>query len=350
MLERVGAQLPGMAARAAALDAGARYPAADMAVLHEAGVLAAPAPERLGGLGAGTEPGGAGLVLDLLRLLGRGNLSVARLFEAHVNALRLVVRFGSAEQVAMAAADALAGHRFGLWVTDDPAAPLVLQDGMLLGRKGPSSGAGQCSRALVTVGAGGECRMAIVALSGAEAVTPVTGLQGMRAAANGTVTLDGATVLFWLGAPGDYLREPDFSCGAWRASAAAAGGLEALVDAVGAGLRRRGQEDAPMQLARFGAMLIGRETARLWLDRASALAEDDDADPEEQVAVVNLARTAVEAACLDAIRDAQRSLGLGAFVTPHPVERLARDLGTYLRQPAPDAVLLEAASWYLKRA
>ncbi len=350
MLERVRAYLPEMLSHGAEFDAGARFPDADMAALREAGVLAAPVPERLGGLGAGTEPGGAALALALLRLFGRGNLSVARLFEAHLNALRLVARFGSTEQVAAAAADALAGHRFGLWVTDDPAAPIRWEGGSLVGRKGPSSGAGHCSRALVTVATADGIRMAIVALTGAERVVAVAGLQGMRAAANGTVTLDGARVLFWLGAAGDYLREPDFSCGAWRGSAAAAGGLEALVEAVAEGLRRKGQAEAPMQLARFGAMVIARDTAVMWAKRAAMLAEAETADEGARLAMVNLARTAVEAACLDAIRDAQRSLGLGAFIAPSPVERLVRDLGTYLRQPAPDAVLLEAAAWHLARA
>jgi alkylation response protein AidB-like acyl-CoA dehydrogenase len=350
MLERVSLHVPDMAARGAVLDAQALFPQEDMAILREAGVLAAPVPEALGGLGAGTEPGGAMLALELLRMLGRGNLALARLFEAHLNALRLVIRFGTAEQIAAAAADALAGHRFGLWVTDDRRSPLRWQQGALMGRKGPSSGAGHCSRALVTVATDDGVRMAMVALTGAEKVVPVAGLQGMRAAANGTVTLDGAEVMFWVGAPGDYLREPDFSCGAWRASAAAAGGLEALVEAAAAGLRRREQTEAPLQLARYGAMLIARDTALMWLERAAVLAEAETADPSEQTAVVNLARTVVERACLDAIRDAQRSLGLGAFVAPNPVERLARDLGTYLRQPSPDEVLLEAAAWFLQRA
>lgn len=347
LLNAVDALLPTMTARAAALDAGAAFPAEDMAALRRLGLLAAPVPERLGGLGAGTEPGGAALALALLRRLGRGNLAVARLFEAHLNALRLVVRFGRADEIRQMAAEALAGHLFGLWVTDAPGAPLRLEGGALVGRKGPCSGAGHCTRALVTVATGQGTRMAVVALAGSEAVSVVAGLQGMRAAANGVVTLDGVAVLCWLGEAGDYLREPDFSCGAWRASAA--GALEAMVTEVAAGLRRRGQDEAPMQMARFGAMVMARETALLWLERAAPVAEAADADPAAQVAVVNLARTAVEAACLDAIRDAQRCLELAAFVAPHPVERLVRDLGTYLRQPAPDAALLEAAAWHLRR-
>jgi hypothetical protein len=42
-----------------------------------------------------------------------------------------------------------------------------------------------------------------------------------------------------------------------------------------------------------------------------------------------------------------RSVGLQAFVRPHPIERVARDLATYLRQPAPDRALTNAAAWIL---
>jgi hypothetical protein len=63
---------------------------------------------------------------------------------------------------------------------------------------------------------------------------------------------------------------------------------------------------------------------------------------------VGLARIAVETACLDAMRLVQRSLGLSAFRHGNPVERICRDLGTYLRQPAPDAVLTEAAAHFAR--
>ena len=45
----------------------------------------------------------------------------------------------------------------------------------------------------------------------------------------------------------------------------------------------------------------------------------------------------------------QRSLGLSALLEPNPVERLIRDLGTYLRQPAPDEALTEAAAWFMQK-
>src|ERR1700722_15473207 len=44
---------------------------------------------------------------------------------------------------------------------------------------------------------------------------------------------------------------------------------------------------------------------------------------------------------------AQRSIGLHAFMRPNPIERISRDLATYLRQPGPDRALTDAAAWVL---
>jgi hypothetical protein len=46
----------------------------------------------------------------------------------------------------------------------------------------------------------------------------------------------------------------------------------------------------------------------------------------------------------------QRSVGLAGFMRSHPIERLTRDLATYLRQPAPDQALTAAAAYALPLA
>ena len=63
---------------------------------------------------------------------------------------------------------------------------------------------------------------------------------------------------------------------------------------------------------------------------------------------INLARIALESATLDIIRMVQRTLGLAAFLQGNPVERLMRDLATYLRQPAADEALTEAAARFIE--
>ncbi len=350
LIGQLTAHIPAMQGRAAALDEAARFPTEDIANLRASGVLAAPVPVRLGGQGLGTEPHAACATLELFRALGRGNLALGRLVEAHVNALRLVFRYGDETLCHSVAEDVAAGHLVALWVTDPPGSgPHAGPEGTITGVKQFCSGAGHVTRAVVTVEDAGVTRLAYVWLDQGVTVRPLPGgLSGMRAATTGQVSFQGAHAHLF-GAPGDYLREPDFSCGAWRTSAATLGGLEALVDQFGQQLRARGRESDPHQQARFGHALIAVETARLWMAQAASRAEDPDADPADTVAYVGLARLAVERACLDVIETVQRSLGVAALLRVNPVERLCRDLTTYLRQPAADMVLTEAAAIALGR-
>lgn len=347
------AALPDMQARAAVLDREEQFPGDDIALLASLSLLTAPLPRKVGGHGAGTEPDGGDALFATLRVIGQGNMAVGRLYEAHVNALKLIVDYGTPGQVEQAAEDARAGRLHGVWVTDPAGSALSWRNGTLQGGKGPCSGAGHVQRALITVETEDGTRMAVLRLDGMEQVRPMRGLlHGMRAGMNGWVDLTGvplpASAL--IGMPGDYLREPQLSTGAWRTMAVTLGGLDALVAAVGQQLRGRGHDGSPHQQDRYGAMLIAQETARLWTQAAARCAEDGVQPAADQVAYVNLARIAVEHACLDAMRLAQRSIGFGAFLTANPLERLLRDLATYLRQPAPDAVLTEAAQHRLASA
>ena len=79
-------------ARADDYDEDGAYPAADVAALHEAGLLTAVLPVKCGGAGL------PGLFLsEVLRSIGSGSLPLGRLFEGHVNALELVLRYGNHE-------------------------------------------------------------------------------------------------------------------------------------------------------------------------------------------------------------------------------------------------------------
>ena len=61
------------------------------------------------------------------------------------------------------------------------------------------------------------------------------------------------------------------------------------------------------------------------------------------------ARIACETTGLDVIRIVQRGLGLAGFLRSNEAERVMRDLAAYLRQPAPDETLTEAAAWFTRR-
>jgi alkylation response protein AidB-like acyl-CoA dehydrogenase len=356
MIDGVASLVPAMQGRATALDEAGSYPLEDMAALVEAGALLAPFPVEAGGLGLGTAPDGAGALAAVLTALGRGNLAVGRLYEGHVNAVRLLARYGTEAQVRRAAADAAAGLLFGLWVTDGAVDGLRAgPDGRLRGGKAFCSGAGHAGRAIVTIETMddegvAQTRLAFVSTDGAVASRLAGRLHGMRAACTGLVSFEGGQVGAgdWLGPPGAYLQEPDFSAGAWRTSAVTCGGLAALVGEAMRQLVARGRSGDPHQRARMGRAWIAQETALLWRDRAAMAAEGVADDAPGIIATVNFARIAIEAACLEAMTLVERSLGLAAFVHPNPVERMRRDLATYLRQPAADEVLTEAAAHVMR--
>jgi alkylation response protein AidB-like acyl-CoA dehydrogenase len=174
--------------------------------------------------------------------------------------------------------------------------------------------------------------------------------QGMRASATG-VDFSGVEIkpIEIVGREGDYERQPWFSAGAWRFAAVHLGGMERLFDLLRRHLQATNRRQDPHQAARLGGAATAVETARLWVAQAATITEDplQSRAPEQLVAYGNLAHLAVEAAALDLMQLAQRSVGLQAFLRPNPIERMSRDLATYLRQPGPDRALTDAAAWIL---
>jgi alkylation response protein AidB-like acyl-CoA dehydrogenase len=349
LLDSIAALVHGLAEEAANSDRAARFPLESMAKLQQAGLLMAPAPVEFGGFGLHCNSDSEAL-FRLLHLLGYADLPLGRIFEAHVNALELIRQYGTRRQMETAALAAQAGDLFALWVTDPPQQGARLsRDLTLSGEKWFCSAAGAAKQALITAQTEAGNQMLLVPLTPSVRVTDRgVKLAGMRAATTGSVDLTGVMVLedALIGEPGDYLREPTFSTGAWRSSAVALGGLAALIETARDELCSRGRADNPFQRMRFGQSVIAHETGRLWL--LEAVKRIEAAPEKEAIAYVNLARTAIESATLDALRHIQRSLGLSAFMQGSKTERIARDLATYLRQPAPDEVLVEAAGYFIE--
>ena len=337
-------------ARAGEYDEDGAYPAADVAALRESGLLTAVFPAKFGGAGL------TGLSLgEVLRSIGSGSLPLGRLFEGHVNTLELVLRYGDDRRVELVADEARAGNLFGVWNTDDAnGMRLIHRHGRswLEGRKVLASGAGHIERPLVTAtDEEGRRLMVLPKLDPGRADLSRWTAQGMRASATGAVDFTGVEIepIEIVGREGDYERQPWFSAGAWRFAAVHLGGMERLFDLLRRHLQETNRGQDPHQAARMGGAAMAIETARLWVTQAATIAEAPlgSEAPEQLVAYVNLARLAVEAAALDLMQLVQRSVGLQAFLRPNPIERISRDLATYLRQPGPDRALTDAAAWIL---
>jgi alkylation response protein AidB-like acyl-CoA dehydrogenase len=338
--------------RAPLLDEDGAFPDQEVAALAEAGLLSAPLPVALGGAGLGQGPEGAAVLAEVLMRIGAGSLPLGRIYEGHVNALGLVVAYGTPAQQRQAATDALAGRLFGVWNTDDRQDPLRLEGEVLRGRKILASGAGWVERPLVTVVTPEGPAMLLPSLrTGERADLSSWRAQGMRASATGAVCLDGvaAPAAVRIGRPGDYLRQPLFSGGAWRFLAVHAGGAAALFDLLCQHLRALARDGDPHQRARVAEAATALEGARLWVERAARHLAAEELPSDAVVAYVNLARGAVERAALEILALTQRSVGLPGFMRPHPIERIARDLATYLRQPAPDRALEMGAAFMLEQ-
>ena len=347
-MQQVATMVPTMQARAMALDRDALFPTDDFADLLACGATRASVPAEFGGSGWGTSPDGGAPLCALLRLVGQGNMAVGRLLEAHVNALKLLFRDADPALRQRVAHEVGQGALFGLWVTDPPDGMLRLREGRLSGRKQFCSGAGHVTRAVVTaIDPAQQVRLVHVRVGPEIVVAPLgAGLSGMRAATTRQAIFHDAPGTMF-GTADAYLHEPDFSCGAWRTSAVTLGGLETLEAEMRRQLVARDRASDPHQMARIGQAQLAVESARLWMKQASVRAEQ--ASGRDDVAYVGLARLAVERAGFEMIELAQRALGVAALMRGNPVERLVRDLATYLRQPAGDAVLTDAAEMALAR-
>lgn len=336
----------------AQLDAGGRqFPDAGIAVLRQAGWLRQPplAPDAIDRL------------LTLLADIAWGDLAVARIYEGHVNALWLIERFGAAEQWALARQQVDAGLVFGVWNTDDPADPLRLQPGptgepVLTGRKTFASGADGVDVALVTAETGQGRRMLLVPLNGRPVDRNWWRPQGMRLSGSHVVDFAGVTLRpqDMVGEPDDYITQPWFSGGAIRFAAAHVGGMRAVHDALVDHLCQTDRCDDPYQQHRIARSAILVETGYLWLRRAAdawrrACVEPASAGAELE-AIANATRMAVETAALEVLELAERGVGAAGLMQAHPLERLARDLRTYLRQPAPDRALAQCGRAVAARA
>lgn len=339
-------------ARAGAVDETAAFPADDIAALADAGLLAAPLPVVVGGGGLGLT---AATVRDLRALLtafGRASLTVGRLFEGHVNAAKLVDRYGGPS--AVIAAEIAAGRISGVWNAERGAGLRATRvDGgwRLDGRKIHCSGAGSIRRPLLTARDTGDAvRLFLPDLTdpGVTIDLSVWRAAGMRGTATGTVDFAGVVVpdAATVGGPGDYYRSPLFSGGAWRVLAVQLGGVERVMRLHAARLSASGRATDPVFRARFARAAGQAEAARLLVTEAAGRAEDDG-DPGAIDAYVDLARSMFEDLALGVIDAARRNVGLGTFIAPDPLDRALRDLETYLRQPFVDASRDHAAAWLL---
>jgi alkylation response protein AidB-like acyl-CoA dehydrogenase len=326
-------------------DAAPNFPKDSMTLLIESGHHRQFAPSACGGMVFADETGRSLSMARALRQVGRGDLSIGRLYEGHVNAMLLFDWYGTAEQHEWLREALAVGAWFGVWATEpQPGVSLTEQlPPSLVGEKMFASGAGGLDYALVTAACEGGARRMVIVPANDTKRSDLSGwrVRGMRASVSGRYSVEGISVerLMLLGEAGDYDRDPRFTAGAWRFCAAQLGGIEALVAEIRHAMCRRGRED-PLLRARFAEAMVAARSAGFWVvEAARRFAGDHD----DAVAMSRLTRGIVEDAGFIVMEAAARIIGTRSAFDGQRADKIIRDLSLYLRQAGPDHARDEAS-------
>lgn len=279
------------------------------------------------------------LILAPLYAMGRRDLPLGRLLEGHVDAVQIIQRYGSAEQVNRLREALANGAMLGVWNAALPDEPLLLEKARLNGGKSYASGAGVLTHALLTArdNAGTRLILADLARMPPEIDRGWWRTTGMQRSETHQVRWTDAGIAGddVIGEPDVYAREPFFSGGALRFVAVHAGGVAGLCDHVRDHLIATVRADDPFQAARLAELFWLADAAGAVVRRAATAWFETEG--EERLARVAAARIAVADKAERALALAQDAVGLAGHFLDHPLAAMLTDLAVYLRQPVPDA-------------
>lgn len=273
-------------------------------------------------------PGG-GSTLERWRALaavGAHDLSVAKLYEGHTDALAILAEAGAPHDDQSAT--------WGTWCAEPPDARVLLRregDGRYLldGRKAWCSGAHDVSHAVVSCwNAAGEAVLAAVDLrqSGVRVTDDGWAAVGMAGSRSVDVLFDRARAVP-LGGPGFYVGRAGFWHGGAGVAACWFGAATALAGALRA--RVAGQAD-PHRLAQLGEVTVALQgSAALMREAAAAI---DRAPGADAMALALSVRLSVEASAALVLAQAGRALGPGPMCKDPRMARLFADLPVFIRQ------------------
>lgn len=279
--------------------------------------------------------------------LGRKDLSGARLYEGHVNALQLVARFGDRDQMARASRIAESGGLLGVWGADAPGDPATLRGARISGAKVFASGSDILSLAIVAAkDPDKNTQLFLMDMEKHRGRTDQSWWRavGMRATQSGALQLEDIELSpeDLLGDRGQYETQPFFGAGAIRFVSAQLGGLLAVWDATRQHLVSAARHIDPIQSGRLGSMATDIEAAyqhvhQAYAKIAPAIDWSGKGGVPDDALLADAARVVVEDAAGRCIALAGKAVGCAGWMETHPLCQAVQDLSVYLCQPAPDA-------------
>jgi hypothetical protein len=337
--------LAALAAGDEALDRGTRGPKTELDLLRATNLLVAPFLPVDGGQGWGTTPEGALPIFDVLYALGGASLPIARIYEGHVNAVRLVTDHGTLDQRSNFADRVMGGAIAGVWGADSERA-VTIEDDALNGVKAFASGLGDVGIAILTARTDDGLQMVLADVTDAARFDhqswDVTAMVGSR---SGRFDCDGLTLssTMLIGCPDAMYEEPAFHGGIWRILACYAGAMAAMAGLTHAMVERQRKNDDSLIRHRLGEIAMESQTA-LALARCSCLAIESGQSFASPIADVLFAREAIEQSALRQLARIERLAGTSLHQTGSQLGRIARNLRLYLRQAQLDGKLAYATA------
>ena len=281
-------------------------------------------------------PPGSGATLWRWRALARvaaHDLSLAKLFEGHTDALATLAELGAEGAVP-------SGASWGVWAAEAPPRRALLtrtEEGrfMLSGGKPWCSGAAHVTHGLMTAS---DSQTGATQLVRFEMRQPGIGIDasawravGMAGSASVDLTFDGTVVCDAVGGVGDYLARPGFWQGGAGIAACWYGGTSALAEALRSRLASMpGPDRGPYRLTALGKVDLAMQRSAALIRATAAWI---DAHPRADASEVALrVRLAAEDTARRVLDEVGRALGAAAFCRDARFARMAADLPVFVRQ------------------
>jgi hypothetical protein len=259
--------------------------------------------------------------------VGREDLSLARLAEAHWDAVAILAEAGRAPEP---------GSIYAVWASEIPNEPLILErhsdSYAISGKKLFCSGAGLVDRALVTIGRPQQ-RLIDVDLRTSESSVQFDDSNWKTSAFHeirtSTATFASTSVSEngFIGDPGWYLSRAGFWHGACGPAACWAGGAAGLVD-----WALKQKRDDPHTVAHLAAMQSSVWALKSYLDCAGMAIDQDPSDSRAAHLRALTVRHLVEQECTNIIRRLPRAYGPQPLAMNEDISRRYSELDLYLRQ------------------
>jgi alkylation response protein AidB-like acyl-CoA dehydrogenase len=352
--------------RAAKYDENYLFPSENFRDLHKEGFAACTVSEKFGGLGLGNTNGNIRALWQMTTEIAKADMSTARCWEGHNNALMLLDNLGTYSQKEKWFSGVVNnGEIWSVW-SGEPLLKVPGQDkkigttvtktsnGYLLnGSKvfcSSASGATWANLLVNSDGSGGarhadgapEC----VIMLGCELADPSISFDnswwkplGMHGSVSYLVRFDNTLIPFenQIGAAGQFLTDEWQTRWLPQYAATFLGGAEAAFEYTLAHIESQQRQNDPFVQHRVAKMAINIQSAHLWLDHVADLWNKGDIDTAKSTG--NVVRYQVEQLVTQTIDHALHVCGARGLIQPSPLERIFRDVSFYTRHDNDDQLL-----------